>query len=60
MGEESHAVAYTVGVDILAFSGTGSARRSRLAMIPHLAQYAGWIGLVGYLVLVAGCTVKTK
>ena len=33
---------------------------SRLAIIPHLAQYAGWIGLVGYLVLVAGCTVKTK
>ena len=24
---------------------------SRVAMIPHLAQYAGWIGLVGYLVL---------
>ena len=34
--------------------------QSRLAMISHLAQYSGWIGLVGYLVLVAGCTVKTK
>ena len=32
---------------------------SRVALIPHLAQYAGWIGLVGYLVLVAGCTIKT-
>jgi len=33
---------------------------SRVAMIPGPAQYAGWIGLVGYLVLVVGCTVKTK
>jgi hypothetical protein len=29
-------------------------------MIPYLAQYAGWIGLVGYLVLAAGCTIKTN
>jgi len=33
---------------------------SRLAMIPTLAQYAGWIGLAAYIVLVIGCTVKTK
>ena len=33
---------------------------SRLGMISYLAQHAGWIGLVGYLVLVAGCTIKTK
>ena len=33
---------------------------SRLANFPHLAPYAGWVGLVGYLILVIGCTVKTK
>ena len=33
---------------------------SRLAHLPYLAPYAGWVELVGYLILVIGCTVKTK
>ena len=32
---------------------------SRFAHIPYLETYAGWIGVLGYVVLVIGCTVKT-
>jgi hypothetical protein len=32
---------------------------SRFGHIPYLDQYAAWIGVVGYVVLVIGCTVKT-
>ena len=33
---------------------------SRFAHLPYLGPYAGWIGVAGYLILVFGCTVKTK
>jgi hypothetical protein len=32
---------------------------ARLAHIPEVGPYASWIGLVGYIVLVAGCIFKT-
>jgi hypothetical protein len=32
---------------------------ARFAHIPVLGVYAGWIGLLGYVILVVGCTVKT-
>jgi hypothetical protein len=32
----------------------------RLAHLPYLALYASWLGLAGYVILVIGCTVKTK
>ena len=32
---------------------------SRFGHIPYLETYAGWIGVLGYVVLVIGCTVKT-
>jgi hypothetical protein len=31
----------------------------RFAHLPEVAPYASWIGVVGYLVLVAGCVFKT-
>jgi len=33
---------------------------ARFAHLPYLGPYAGWVGVVGYLILVIGCTVKTK
>lgn len=38
MGEEYRAVAYTVGVDVLAFSGTGSARDRIQACTPSVSS----------------------
>jgi hypothetical protein len=31
----------------------------RVAHVPTIGVYAGWVGLIGYLVLVAGCIFKT-
>ena len=31
----------------------------RFGHIAHLEQYAAWIGVVGYIIFVIGCTVKT-
>ena len=31
----------------------------RVAHVPEIGAYAAWVGLVGYLVLVAGCIFKT-
>jgi hypothetical protein len=31
----------------------------RFAHVPGVELYASWIGVVGYLVLVAGCIFKT-
>ena len=32
---------------------------SRFGHIPYLDSYAAWVGVVGYVALVIGCTVKT-
>ena len=33
---------------------------SRFAHFPYLSPYAAWLGIAGYVILVIGCTVKTK
>ena len=32
---------------------------SRLGHIPFITTYASWVAVVGYVILVIGCTVKT-
>jgi hypothetical protein len=32
---------------------------SALVHIPYLSMYALWVAVIGYIILVIGCTVKT-
>jgi hypothetical protein len=32
---------------------------SALVHIPYLSTYALWVAVIGYIILVIGCTVKT-
>jgi hypothetical protein len=33
---------------------------SLFVRIPYISEYAFWVAVIGYVILVIGCTVKTK
>jgi hypothetical protein len=33
---------------------------SLFVRIPYISEYAFWVAVIGYVILVIGCTIKTK